>query len=348
MMQQFELPGSIHLHMFVVSIDLLGTESQRKEFLEKCLNYEIVGCYAQTEIGHGSDVQSLKTTATYDEEKEEFVINTPSIDAAKYWPGDMAIYANWALVHARCIVRGKDFGIQNFLVQIRDENHKLLPGIEAGDLGPKWGFLAKDNGYMILNNVRISKKNLLRKYVNIENGELLKRGNPKVGYATMMVVRRLVSGYVTRAYAQSITIVSKYSYARKQFKDDQKKEIPIINYQLQQNKIISCIAEHFAILLGSNTVSKMTQDNIERINKNDDSLMKETHNCLCIAKALFTELCLRGMETCRLACGGHGFSHYSGLPHIVQQFSPNVTLEGENTVLYLQLARYVMKAVSPC
>lgn len=52
--------------MFAVTIDMLGTETQRKDFLEKCMNYEIVGCYAQTEIGHGSDVQSLKTTATYD------------------------------------------------------------------------------------------------------------------------------------------------------------------------------------------------------------------------------------------------------------------------------------------
>ena len=73
--------------------------------------------------------------------------------------------------------------------------------------------------------------------------------------------------------------------------------------------------------------------------------MKETHNCLCLTKAFYSELVLKGMDTCRLSCGGHGFSQYSRLPHIIQQFSPIVTLEGENTVLYLQLARYVMKAV---
>ena len=48
------------------------------------------------------------------------MINTPNIEAAKYWPGDMALYANWALVFARCIIDGKDHGIQNFLVRIRD------------------------------------------------------------------------------------------------------------------------------------------------------------------------------------------------------------------------------------
>lgn len=63
---QFELTGSIHITMFIISVDLLGTETQRKDFLEKCYKYEIVGCYAQTEIGHGRDVQSLQTTATFD------------------------------------------------------------------------------------------------------------------------------------------------------------------------------------------------------------------------------------------------------------------------------------------
>lgn len=66
MIDQFEPPGSIHINMFILCIDLMGTETQRKEFLDKCRTFEIIGCYAQTEVGHGSDVQSLQTTATYD------------------------------------------------------------------------------------------------------------------------------------------------------------------------------------------------------------------------------------------------------------------------------------------
>lgn len=134
----------------------------------------------------------------------------------------------------------------------------MLPGIEAGDLGPKWGFFAKDNGYMILKNVRIPKKNMLRRYVKIDNGALIKKGNPKVGYATMMVVRRLLSGHATKMYSQSIRIAGKYAFARKQFKNDKKEEIPIIDYQLQQNKLISCLAEHFAVQVGGRRVSRMT------------------------------------------------------------------------------------------
>jgi acyl-CoA oxidase len=65
----------------------MGNEEQVKQYLKKSVNFEIVGCYAQTELGHGSDVRSLETTATFDEKTQEFVINTPSISAAKFWPG---------------------------------------------------------------------------------------------------------------------------------------------------------------------------------------------------------------------------------------------------------------------
>ena len=58
------------------------------------------GCYAQTEIGHGSNVQGLKTTATLDMNTDEFVIQTPSKDATKFWPGDLGVFATHAVVAA--------------------------------------------------------------------------------------------------------------------------------------------------------------------------------------------------------------------------------------------------------
>lgn len=52
------------------------------------------------------------------------------------------------------------------------------------------------------------------------------------------------------------------------------------------------------------------------------------------------------MEVCRRSCGGHGFSHCSGIPKIYVNALPGVTYEGENTVMYLQAARYLMKCVN--
>ena len=52
---------------------------------------KIMGCYAQTELGHGSNVQGLETTATFDKETDEFIIHTPNIKATKFWPGGLGV-----------------------------------------------------------------------------------------------------------------------------------------------------------------------------------------------------------------------------------------------------------------
>jgi len=60
----------------------------------------ILGTYAQTELGHGSDISSLETTATFDKETDEFVIHTPTPTATKWWAGDCGRMANHAVVFA--------------------------------------------------------------------------------------------------------------------------------------------------------------------------------------------------------------------------------------------------------
>lgn len=52
--------------MFELTVRLLGDTEQVNYYLPKILNYEVVGCYGQTELGHGSNVQGLETTAEYD------------------------------------------------------------------------------------------------------------------------------------------------------------------------------------------------------------------------------------------------------------------------------------------
>ena len=86
--------------MFLATVSNLATEEQRKKWLPLIQNPNIIGCYAQTELGHGSDVKHLETTATFDRKTDEFVIETPTLTSTKWWPGDMGRFANYALVMA--------------------------------------------------------------------------------------------------------------------------------------------------------------------------------------------------------------------------------------------------------
>ena len=110
-----------------------------------------------------------------------------------------------------------------------------MPGIQVGDIGPKIGFHSKDNGYLRFENVRIPKMDMLRKFISVsKSGEIKKKGNPTISYATMMTIRMYISCAYPKIYSQGIAIGTRYSMFRRQFQDKAGTEIPVIEYQLQQ------------------------------------------------------------------------------------------------------------------
>lgn len=142
-------PLLLHLSMFLQCIRYLGSEEQQSQYLGKGINLNIIGCYAQTELGHGSNVAGLETTATLDKTTDEFVIHTPNIKATKFWPGALGVQATHAVVYARMIIEGAYKGIHPFIVPIRSlDDHQPLPGIKVGDLGTKMGYNFVDNGWL--------------------------------------------------------------------------------------------------------------------------------------------------------------------------------------------------------
>jgi len=182
---------SLHHIMFELTVRYLGDDEQVAKWLPKVLSCQMIGSYSQTELGHGSNVQGLETTATLDKETDSWVIHSPSVSAAKWWPGDLGLIGTHACVFAQTIVDGENHGVNAFMVQIRDlESHRALPGIEVGDIGPKFGFETKDNGYALFNNVRIPRTDILKRYIEVEkSGDVNMLGNPLILYSIMMFTR---------------------------------------------------------------------------------------------------------------------------------------------------------------
>lgn len=185
------LPIGLHLTMFRLSVENLANEEQRAKWLPMIKDLDFIGCYAQTELGHGSNVAGLETTATLDMETDEFVINTPTITATKYWPGDMGKFSSHAIVFARLIIEDNDSGVMPFMVQMRDvETWKVRPGVKCGNLGPKFGYNSKDNGWSSYDHVRIPRTDMLMGLCSVsKEGELSMNGDPRVLYSVMMAIR---------------------------------------------------------------------------------------------------------------------------------------------------------------
>jgi acyl-CoA oxidase len=158
--------------------------------LAKALRYDIIGTYAQTEAGHGSYLRGVETTATYDKSTQEFVLNTPTITATKWWPGGLGKTATHCVLMAR-LITDKDHGVHPFILQLRDlKTHEPLPGIEVGDIGPKFAWNTIDNGFLRLHNVRIPRDQMLMRYAKVSpDGQYTRPPHAKVAYGTMIFVR---------------------------------------------------------------------------------------------------------------------------------------------------------------
>uniref|UniRef100_A0A914MNE9 Acyl-coenzyme A oxidase n=1 Tax=Meloidogyne incognita TaxID=6306 RepID=A0A914MNE9_MELIC len=344
-------PFHLHLIMAVPAMINSCDDDQATEWLPKLLNRELIATYAQTEMGHGTNLRALETTATYDPSTEQFILNTPTITATKWWPGALGKSVNYAVVIAQLWTNGKCYGPHPFWVQLRDlETHKSLPGITLGDIGPKLGTPSNDNGFLRFENYRIPRRHMLMKHAKVlPSGEYVPPLHAKVGYTSMMYVRSMMIYGHAIYLAQAATIAIRYSCIRRQGEiKPGAGEVKVLDYKTQQYRLLPVLAHVYAIAFTGLYINQLYHTVIGDINAGDVSLLADLHSLGSGLKALTSWQITRGVEQCRLACGGHGYSDASGLPSIYTMVAGSLTYEGENIVMLLQTARSLMKVAAEC
>ncbi|EEC03946.1 peroxisomal acyl-CoA oxidase, putative [Ixodes scapularis] len=342
-------PVHVHFVMFVPALMGHANEEQQAKWLSDALMMKIVGSYAQTELGHGTFIRGLETKATYDPATEEFVLHTPNLSSIKWWPGSLGKTANHAIVLAQLHTKGKCYGIHPFMVQIRSmENHEPLPGITVGEIGPKMGMRAADNGFLKLDHVRIPRENMLMKNAQVtKEGDYIKPASDKLNYGTMVFVRVLLLDMFAFNIARACTIAIRYSAVRRQSEiTPGQGENQIMDYQAQQYKLFPLLGLcHSLRAMFANLMELYKQAN-QDMEQGNLEMLPELHAISSGLKAFCSDMAAKGIETCRLACGGHGFLLISGLPRLYATTVAACTYEGENTVMYLQAARYMIKCLA--
>ncbi|KYO31180.1 peroxisomal acyl-coenzyme A oxidase 1 isoform X2 [Alligator mississippiensis] len=342
----FAGPLNLHFGMFTHTVENQGTVDQQEKWLPPASGLQIIGTYAQTEMGHGTHLRGLETTATYDPATQEFILNSPTVTSIKWWPGGLGKTSNHAIVLAQLYTQGQCKGLHAFIVPIRQlGTHEPLPGITVGDIGPKFGYDEMDNGYLKMDNFRIPRENMLMKYAKVEpDGTYVKPLNDKLTYGTMVFIRSIIVGDSARSLSRACTIAIRYSAVRHQSElKPGEPEPQILDYQTQQYKLFPLLATayafHFVGAYMKETYLRITGD----ISEGDLSQLPELHALTAGLKAFTSWIANAGIEECRMACGGHGYSRCSGLPDIYVTFTPSCTYEGENTVMMLQTARFLVK-----
>lgn len=344
-------PGGLELHigMFIPTLLSQGTPEQQAKWLPMCNRLQIIGTYAQTELGHGTFVRGLQTVAVYDEASREFVVHSPSLESIKWWPGGLGKTATHVVLMARLFTKGKDYGPHAFVVQIRDlDTHLPLPGIMVGDIGPKMGFNSVDNGFLKFDHVRIPRDAMLMRFAQVtEDGQYIPPppDNQKAAYATMVYVRATIVRDSGDFLSRAVTIATRYAAVRRQTTAKLgEPELQVLDYDNVQQTLMPLLSRAYALIFMGRSMMAMYESFDAARARGDFAVLPELHALSSGLKALCTDIAASGIETCRRTCGGHGYMLASGLPTLFNSYVQNVTWEGENNVMYLQTARYLIKS----
>ncbi len=343
-----QIKAGVQWGLFGSAVQHLGTDYHHKKYLPAIMSLEVPGAFAMTETGHGSDVASVGTTATYDLETKEFVIDTPFRGAWKDYLGNAANDARAAVVFAQLIVKGVNHGVHAFYVPIRDASGEFLPGIGGEDDGLKGGLNGVDNGRLHFTNVRIPRTDLLNKYGDVaEDGTYTSPiGSPGRRFFTMLgtLVQGRVSldgsGVVASKMALAIAIT--YGNQRRQFTagSDTDEEV-ILDYQRHQRRLLPLLATTYAAGFAHDVFLAKFDDVFS--GAHDSDLDREDLETIAAAlKPISTWHALETLQECREACGGAGFLTENRLTSLRADMDVYVTFEGDNNVLLQLVAKRLL------
>jgi acyl-CoA oxidase len=322
----------------------LGTAIHHEKYMADIASLELPGCFAMTETGHGSNVQQLETTATYDTAAQEFVVNTPLERARKEFIGNAALHARMAAVFAQLIVDGETHGVHTLIVPLRDEAGNLLPGVRIEDCGEKLGLNGVDNGMIWFDDVRVPRENLLNHYGNVTPDgryespieDANKRFFTMLG--TLVQGRVCLSAGALSASKVALTIACRYGLRRRQFGPSGKMEVPVLDYRTNQRRLMPRLARTFALHFAQEDLN----DHFHKVFSDPSVSDRDRRQLETLAagmKAMTTWHANDTIQQCREACGGAGYlavNRFAGLKGDIDIFT---TFEGDNTVLILLAAR---------
>jgi acyl-CoA oxidase len=331
--------------LFGGAVQALGTKRQHDVYLRDIMSFDLPGCFAMTETGHGSDVQQLRTTCTYDPATQTFDLHTPHQAARKDYIGNAAKDGRMAVVFAQLVTQGQGRGVHAWLVPIRDEDGTPMPGVTIGDDGPKAGLNGVDNGRLSFDHVTVPRDMLLDRYGQVaEDGTYTSTiENETRRFFTMLgtLVRGRVSvgGSAGSATKLALEIAVRYGDNRRQFAaPGEDREVVINDYLVHQRKLLPPLAKTYALHFAQEELVSTMHD-VQGVEDVDEAAQRELESRAAGLKALNTWHATTTIQLAREACGGAGYLAENRLPALKADTDVFTTFEGDNTVLLQLVAK---------
>ncbi len=341
--------------LFGGAIANLGTGRHHDRYCRDLIAGELLGCFAMTETGHGSNVQKLETTATYDPATQAFVIHSPTPGSRKDYIGGAAEHARVAAVFAQLVTGGpgeepSGRGVHCFVVPIRDADGADLPGVTTSDCGYKGGLRGVDNGRIVFDAVRVPREALLNRYADVAADGTYSSPIDNVDKRFFTMLGTLIRGRVSvaatsgAASRKALTIAIRYGLVRKQFDaPGRADEVTLLDYRMHQRRLLPLLARSYALALAQNELTEELHE-VQSAASPDPERQRLLESGAASLKAATTWHSAEAIQTARECCGGAGYLAANQITTIRDDHDVFTTFEGDNVVLTQLVAKESLTA----
>lgn len=332
----------VQFGLFAGSIQRLGTEYHHRKYLADAASARLLGCFAMTEIGHGSNVQGLETTAVYDRATDAFVINSPAYSSGKNYIGNAGEHGRLATVFAQLEIDGERHGVHAFLVPIRDEAGNPMPGVTITDNGLKMGLNGVDNGRLWFEDVRVPRIEMLNRFAEVTPDGIYRSEIKGANARFFTMIGTLVTGRVSiattanSAAKSALTIAIRYAARRRQFGPPQSsRESLLLDYPAHQARLMPLLANVYALDFALKRLVRLNE-------KATPGNSRDVETLAAALKAFVTWNTTKTIQTCRESCGGEGYMAVNRFAALKADTDVYATFEGDNTVLMQLVAKNLL------
>ena len=342
----------VQFGLFGGAVQHLGTRKHHEAYLEKIASLELPGCFAMSESGHGSNVQRVETTATWNAEAGEFVVDTPTESARKDYIGNAARDGRMAVVFCQLVVGGESRGVHALLVPIRRADGAAVEGVEISDCGEKLGLNGVDNGRLAFHNVRVGRDALLDRYAEVTpDGEYrspISSENRRffTMLGTLVQGRVSIGGAAISATKSALAIAIRHGARRRQFgPPDSREEVPLLDFRVHQRRLLVPLATTYALHFAQERVVAELDRIFGSLGEGEEEAERDRRELETRAaglKAIATWQATETIQVCREACGGAGYMSENRLAELKADTDVFTTFEGDNTILLQLVAKSLL------
>lgn len=331
-----------HFNLCLGTIITLAGENKKllSGYINELETLSSQGIYMVTELDAGNNAMSLQTSAHYDEDNNEFIINTPNIGACKFMPYLSSNKPKIAVVMARLWIKNKDLGVHPFIIRCRDKDGKLLPGIKVSDL-PVVDIHSSyaceaDHSITSFHNVRIPyfsilthdfknfSSNTIDSILEKSKREIFLNSLSRVGWGKIGLVAGLIPNY-------KIAIACAIEHAKNRVLSGRNNSFTLLDIQTHKLELSNA----YVLISAAISLYEKTKYDLLTQEYSDN----EFHHKASIVKAMCVEIARDGLNICMARTGAQGKLLRNRIAPAVSVNDHISTVEGDSLPVLMKIAK---------